>query len=229
MVRLSHEVMMATTTFENLKPEKREQFLAAAFAEFARNDFHSASVSRIVATLGIAKGSVYQYFEDKTDLYRYLLDLASTRKLASIEARTAELPPEADFFAVHKAIILAGAAFDFGYPEYSLLIVNAMREPPCPELGDLAAGLARRSAEFLQTFVTRGVRSGDIRDDLDHTVIQNAVNALTLAVGPHMEQKYRFSLRVQLEHPDRSLPFTDKDLERETDALIDVLRRGIGR
>ena len=43
--------------------------------EFAENDYANVSISRIVTNAGIAKGSFYQYFEDKDDLYSYLFDL----------------------------------------------------------------------------------------------------------------------------------------------------------
>ena len=55
---------MPTTTFENLATAKREQFIQAALAEFAAHNYEVASVNRIVKALGIARGSVYQYFED---------------------------------------------------------------------------------------------------------------------------------------------------------------------
>ena len=58
---------MPTPTFDRLAPAKRDAFLDAALAEFAAHDFDTASVSRVVAELGIAKGSVYQYFADNAE------------------------------------------------------------------------------------------------------------------------------------------------------------------
>jgi TetR/AcrR family transcriptional regulator len=219
---------MAKPTFKNLNPEKKRHFLDAAFNEFALHDYHSSSISLIVANLGIAKGSVYQYFADKSDLYFHLLDLATTYKLDSLEERTKLLAPTAGFFELHRCIILGGAAFDFRNPRYSLLIMNAMKEPPTPELGDLAEDLSRRSAEFLESFVLDGVNRREVRHDLDSLLVVHVVNAVTLAVGPHMERKYGFSLRDQLAHPDRPLPFTPEQLEREVDSFVSVLRRGVG-
>jgi AcrR family transcriptional regulator len=51
-----------------------------AVAEFADSDYRSASVSNIVALAGIAKGSFYQYSEDKKDLYLYLIRLSMEEK-----------------------------------------------------------------------------------------------------------------------------------------------------
>mgnify|MGYP001367152296 CR=1 FL=1 len=62
---------MPKSTFLNLRPEKRADFTDAALFEFALNDYQNASITNMVKVLGIAKGSVYQYFENKKDLYEF--------------------------------------------------------------------------------------------------------------------------------------------------------------
>lgn len=79
---------MPKETFFNLPEEKRQRILDLAIEEFAHHDYQNASISRIVAEASIAKGSFYQYFEDKADLYRYLLNLIFQEKqrvLATIQ------------------------------------------------------------------------------------------------------------------------------------------------
>ena len=74
---------MPKSTFLNLRPEKRADFTDAALFEFALNDYQNASITNMVKVLGIAKGSVYQYFENKKDLYEFLIELAAEEKLKS--------------------------------------------------------------------------------------------------------------------------------------------------
>ena len=64
---------MPTTTFFNLPPPKREKLLHAAAAEFSRRPFSEVSINRIIQAAAIPRGSFYQYFADKTDLFRHLL------------------------------------------------------------------------------------------------------------------------------------------------------------
>ncbi len=64
---------MPTSTFFNLPPPKREKLLHAAIAEFARRPYGEVSINRIIQTAGIPRGSFYQYFADKTDLFRHVL------------------------------------------------------------------------------------------------------------------------------------------------------------
>lgn len=64
---------MPTTTFFNLPPPKREKLLRAAVAEFARRPCGEVSINRIIQAAEIPRGSFYQYFADKTDLFRHVL------------------------------------------------------------------------------------------------------------------------------------------------------------
>ena len=65
---------MPSTTFFNLPEEKRSRLLLAAREEFSRVPFAEASINRIIHSAGIPRGSFYMYFEDKEDLFRYLLE-----------------------------------------------------------------------------------------------------------------------------------------------------------
>ncbi|WP_208560966.1 TetR/AcrR family transcriptional regulator [Marinilactibacillus kalidii] len=64
---------MPTQTFFNLPESKRQRLIAGAMKEFTAKSLNEASISNIVKNSGISRGSFYQYFEDKKDLYFYLL------------------------------------------------------------------------------------------------------------------------------------------------------------
>ena len=90
---------MPTSTFFNLPPPKREKLLQAAIAEFARRPYGEVSINRIIQGAEIPRGSFYQYFADKTDLFRYvlrgydkLLEAAIMRSLDQCGGRPLEIP-----------------------------------------------------------------------------------------------------------------------------------------
>jgi AcrR family transcriptional regulator len=57
------------------KQEKRRQMiLKAAEKLFARNGFHGTDVEAIAKQAGTAKGTVYNYFENKEDIFLSVLD-----------------------------------------------------------------------------------------------------------------------------------------------------------
>lgn len=66
---------MPTKTYFNLSEGKKSRLLAAAAAEFSRVPLNEASINNIIKKADISRGSFYQYFEDKEDLYYYYLSL----------------------------------------------------------------------------------------------------------------------------------------------------------
>lgn len=64
---------MPTERFLNLPEEKQKRIIQASLTEFSRVPFEEVSINRIIQDAGIARGSFYQYFEDKQDLRMYLL------------------------------------------------------------------------------------------------------------------------------------------------------------
>ncbi len=65
---------MPTSTYFRLPEEKRERLIGACWAEMTRVRFADMSVNRIISQAQIPRGSFYQYFSDKEDMIRYLLE-----------------------------------------------------------------------------------------------------------------------------------------------------------
>ncbi len=65
--------------------------MKAALREFTANGYENASTNQIVEEAGIAKGSLFYYFETKQELYRYLieysLDFVTEEFLNKLEQR----------------------------------------------------------------------------------------------------------------------------------------------
>ena len=64
---------MSKETFLRLPEEKRSRILDAAWEEFLRVKFADVSINKIIMKASIPRGSFYQYFTDKEDLFAYLL------------------------------------------------------------------------------------------------------------------------------------------------------------
>lgn len=62
---------MPTDTFLNLPKEKQARIIEAARIEFSRASLKEASIANVIKIAEIPRGSFYQYFEDKEDLYFY--------------------------------------------------------------------------------------------------------------------------------------------------------------
>lgn len=75
---------MPTQTFFNLPDEKRKKILESAKKEFEQNTFFEASINKIIKEAGISRGSFYMYFENKEDLFLYMMDEFRTLMAHSI-------------------------------------------------------------------------------------------------------------------------------------------------
>lgn len=83
-------------TFKNLNEDKKQRIFNAAIQEFSTCSFSDASINQIIKTAGIPRGSFYQYFNDKEDLYFYMIEEISNQKKKLITNKS--LKPDADFF-----------------------------------------------------------------------------------------------------------------------------------
>ncbi len=65
---------MPTSTFFRLDQVKKEKIINAAKNEFSQVSIQEASIAKIVKEAQIPRGSFYQYFNSKGDLYFYIFD-----------------------------------------------------------------------------------------------------------------------------------------------------------
>ena len=64
---------MPREAFNNLKLKKKKQIFLAAKAEFTKNSYEDVSICQVIKEAKISRASFYLYFENKLDLYCYVL------------------------------------------------------------------------------------------------------------------------------------------------------------
>ncbi|MFU8888627.1 MAG: TetR/AcrR family transcriptional regulator [Trueperaceae bacterium] len=215
---------MPKPTFLNLPPDKRRRFVDAALNEFALHDYRAASVGRIVDAAGIAKGSVYQYFDGKLDLYRYLVDLAAETKFRFIDA--ARAGDAADFFSQVRQAAFHGARFDFSQPRYASLLYHATYEPSTPETLEVSSRLRAASHAYLRGLVDAGLARGDLRPDLDRDMTVYVLYQQIVALRDFLTARFGFSFKDAV-RAGAGLPIRDEELGAVLDELVGILRRGL--
>lgn len=76
---------MPTGTFERLPQSKKQQIRDAIIQECSQVPYEQVSINRIVRSAGISRGSFYQYFADKRDMFLYVTRDVKERVLAVIK------------------------------------------------------------------------------------------------------------------------------------------------
>lgn len=215
---------MPKDTFFNLPEEKRQRILDLAVEEFSNHDYQNASISRIVAAAGIAKGSFYQYFEDKADLYRYLLDMIFQEKqrvLATIQPPD----PQMGTFAFLRWLFSVSIRFEFINPKLAQLGYRAMNNQTLPE--ELMTQGKEAGRLYFKQLVEAGMARGDLRSDLDVDAAAFLINTLIVEFGYYLIQ--RLGLRPE-ELGERWQALSDQSAAADIlfDQLMNMLELGLG-
>ena len=113
---------MPKQTFFNLPLDKQETLIDSAMKEFSRVPLNEASIANIIKHAAIARGSFYQYFEDKDDLFFFILEKYAKQN----EERFVSLLKEndGDLFDSFKGMF-KGMLQDFQNQDYGMFIRNA--------------------------------------------------------------------------------------------------------
>jgi AcrR family transcriptional regulator len=219
---------MPKETFWNLHEEKRQRIIDLAIAEFAAHDYAVASLSRIVARAGIAKGSIYQYFADKQDLFLYLLDLSVEKRRALMRAAQ---PPEAgdDLFAFLRWQMNAGVQAGLAYPRLSQLAKRAFtgKLPFQHLIDERAATVVHAFRDRLLALLRAGIERGDLAPDLDLDLAAFVVTTVVGEIGIFLFQRLGLDParigEVDIAQLDAAVA------GRTFDQLLRILRSGIAR
>src|SRR5581483_7445446 len=110
------EEPMPTPTWERLDPARRNAVIAAAEEEFAEHGFSSGSLNSIARNAGVAKGSLFQYFADKADLYAYMAERASTRVRDAMAEHIAATDWTGDYWAGLTDLLVHWQEYFFTHP-----------------------------------------------------------------------------------------------------------------
>lgn len=170
---------MPKPTFLNLPDEKRLRITELAIDEFSSHPYRQASLSRIVARAGIAKGSMYQYFENKLDLYQWLVvDELDRRRRAWLEQH-GEVEANG-LFAMLEQRAIANIGFLLAHPRLARLAVAAMEPTSDGELQALHTGLRAANLDDLTEAIVAAQLRGEVRPDLAPRAVAHMLEALIL-------------------------------------------------
>ncbi|MGE4506696.1 MAG: TetR/AcrR family transcriptional regulator [Desulfovibrionaceae bacterium] len=207
---------MSGNTFDNLPADKRHRVLEAAEDEFAEHGFHQASINRIVRRLGIAKGSLFQYFGSKEGLFEHLFH--NSLEELKRPLREAEASGEG-FFSKVRGTMLAGLAFIDDHPRLYRIYLKLLFQENAP-LRDKLLGIVARSLEgYLEPIIDRARSEGEIRPDADTSAVLFLIQAVL----------ERFLQGARVPGVDASLfGVQGEEASRRIDAVVNLLRQGLG-
>lgn len=155
---------MIKQTFLNLPKKKQKAFIDEALREFTLQDFDHASVSSLVKRLGIAKGSFYQYFDNKKALFLYLVKLQYQKKKEYVG--TVKRDDFSDFWSYWKATHIASLTFDERESSLSHFGYRMMETMNSPTMKPMLLRIQQHELDQMKSDILPEIKAGNFRNDI---------------------------------------------------------------
>ena len=213
---------MPKETFFNLPAEKREHITNIAIDEFGSHEYADVSISRFVARAGIAKGSFYQYFADKEDLYAYLFDLILQKKWAMFSLDHPD-PEHIGIFRYLHWMAKIGVQFELTYPDLVRVGYRALNHNAYPQ--KFYARARQEAHTFYKRLVAKGKEQGDIAPDIDEDLAAYLFDVIFLGLGQYLVQNV--AERADIRSGERAF-FEQPEVVRIFEQTVNILEHGMG-
>ena len=201
---------MPSNTFLNLPEDKQTRLMDAASREFSAKPYNEASINKIIQEAGIPRGSFYMYFQDKEELFRYLVRGYVEQLLMVLEE--ALLREGGDVFAAMRAL------FDYVWEKREERALGGM--------GAMSAIISRNG----------GMQRGALLDLLDSGKalerLRQSVNPALLDLRREEDLDDLLAVLLSVAGPllYAGIEAGDAPGYREhLDGILDILRRGMAK
>lgn len=169
---------MPKKTFYNLTQKKQDRILNAAINEFSSYPFKSASINRIIKEANIPRGSFYQYFDNKKDIYLYVFEHMTSVKMTYL-GDDINNPNDYPFVDLFEILIEKGIHFVKDNIKlakiagYLLMTKDALYDEIMKTNLDIAI-------EYYARYVDNDKARGRIRQDVDTYSLARLITSLSI-------------------------------------------------
>ncbi|MCG8501318.1 MAG: TetR/AcrR family transcriptional regulator [Firmicutes bacterium] len=157
---------MPKDTFFNLPEEKRNRIIDAAITVFSTIHYKKVTIDSIVNSAEIPKGSFYQYFENKDDLYKYIISGIGDRKKKALD-QMEKMKEQLNFRDY--VIQLLEEAEKFEKKDLKLVALKDKFINECSQeiRKEVLKNEVPKSYKLLEEAITSYIEKGELRKDLD--------------------------------------------------------------
>lgn len=150
---------------------KRELIIEAAIQVFSQKGYHNTRMEEIAQAAGIGKGTIYEYFDSKLQLFQSMMEDSLQVYYQRLEShRLAEKP------IVDRLIILIESHIKFCLENRELTkVLFGITEAPDKELLQWAMNLRKEKLERTRDMLAEGIDKEEFRADLDLNMLSFSV------------------------------------------------------
>lgn len=207
---------MPKLTFFNLSEDKKVIIISSAIEEFSKADYITASINQICKKSSIAKGSFYQYFEDKQDLYVYIVTLAIEEKIKFFTT-VIEQFQELTLLEQIRLLFIKGIEFAKTYPKYAALGDRFSREID----EKLKSAVIKEGEKQSESLFIQMIESAKLKGEIDNNINSLSLSMILQSVSNTVNEYmlYEFG-EISYEH-------YEKEVDKFVDSLLSIIFNGI--
>lgn len=157
---------MPKNTFYNLPNEKKERIFEAAIDEFSHNHYEKITIDNIVQKSEISKGSFYQYFINKDDLYVFLFNEIGNEKRHILENVKKNIK-RLDFKSYIMLLLEEGVRFENEDIKLVKLKDKFLNECPQEIRKEILNNEFPKSYSLLTEVIKLYIKKGELKTNLD--------------------------------------------------------------
>jgi len=199
--------------------ERKAELIEAALDEFTTKKYEEASLNSIIKGAGISKGTFYYHFQDKQQLYLYLLEYCVKVKWDFISSRVSqsnESFAEKDIFEQFKLQARIGAEFAAVYPKYHLLGKMFSKEKDNEIYQAAKKVLGNDSEKLLEKMIDTAISKGDFRKDFPRDFIIKTIHHMFMSFDEIFYNEEDFVLEKMIQNLDHYVDFLKHGLENKS-------------
>ncbi len=212
---------MPKKTFNRLEEEKQERIMRAAVEEFHTQGFERAKVEVIAQNAAVSKGSMYQYFENKEELFFSTVNWSLEYFMKQIDTNTPMKDMDVfDYFQT-------GLEYRFDLLKNEKTLVLFSQDILTGKFGNLTAqanqDMWKMGEEYMLELIQVGKRKGTIRTDIEDSLLLDFFQGVTQRMEATIFNEFSLS-EAGLEVTED----TYQKINHLLDAMITLLKEGMG-
>jgi len=207
---------MPKDTFFNLPREKKDRIVEAALEEFSSHSYHKARVTAIAKKASIAMGSFYQYFEDKKDLFKYIIDQSVNKKLEYINHDLIENKEKYNFFEILRETYLSGIRFAKDNPRLVAIGNHILNNKELQR--EIWKEQEDKSIKFFKQLLEDGIKKGELEPEIDTNLISQLLLGLNYTLSDIIYKNGKIdpdNLKNEMEIIDKMLYFIKNGIKKD--------------
>ncbi|MFT4416199.1 TetR/AcrR family transcriptional regulator [Fredinandcohnia humi] len=205
---------MPTQTFFNLPTDKRDLIIDAAIDEFFEKGYEGMSIAKLIERAKIPRGSFYQYFEDKNDIYKYLILHVIGERKHKHSSQKLHPTTEMSFFHIIRNLFINGIEFYKKEPKLATISTEFLRIKDSTLKNEVLGESQRISNDFFYSLIEERKIVGEISKEIDGRMLIYLINSINLSFTEYF-----------LEHENFDSDSTE--LIEALDKLLYILKHGL--